>query len=90
MKHRVRPSRRRRFASRDDARLRQRLADGHRRIEALFELAPVAYLCLDRDGAIRQANRASRELFASDRPLLGRPWMEFVAARHRDLGQGLL
>lgn len=55
------------------------------RWEALFELAPVAYLLTDERGTIRNVNeRASAILFISRRFVVGKPITHFVDGRRAE------
>jgi PAS domain S-box-containing protein len=57
------------------------------RDRTLFEHAPVAYVITDREGVIKDANRAASSLFnVTSRWLSGKPLIVFVApSRRRDL-----
>lgn len=55
-----------------------------RRYQALFDLAPEAYVVTDADGTIREANRAAATLFeSSNAELAGRPISMFVSEADR-------
>jgi len=65
------------------ARLRAARAATHRRLGELFEFAPAAWLSVDRNGPIGQANRAAHQLLAADPATLpGRPFTQLLAADH--------
>ena len=50
----------------------------------LYDFAPVAYLTLDVEGRIQQANLTGATFFGTERgQLLGKPLISFVAASHR-------
>lgn len=64
---------------------RAALADSERRYRELFELAPIGYVCLDRGGAILEANRTLEDLLrAEPGQLTGRRLDDFVMPAHKD------
>jgi PAS domain S-box-containing protein len=61
------------------------LARSSDRYHELYEYAPVAYITLNRDGRITEANLAAAELFGTDKgSLVGRAFGAFCSERHAD------
>ncbi len=63
----------------------ERLETSRRRYADLFDLAPVAYLILDRTASVLDANQAAADLFRVDRDqLLGHPLAPLVSGSARE------
>jgi PAS domain S-box-containing protein len=63
----------------------ERLESSRQRYADLFDLAPVAYLVLDRRAMILEANQAAADLFRTDRDLLlGHPLAPFIGEGGRE------
>jgi PAS domain S-box-containing protein len=71
-------------------RTQDELASARDRFVDLFDFAPVGYLTLDRDGRVLEANLTMATALGVDRPsILGRPFVQFIAAPHADRWQRL-
>jgi PAS domain S-box-containing protein len=72
-------------------RARAEAEDGLARYSDLYELAPVGYLTLDRDGAIQKVNLFGASLFGLERSrLVGRRVSQLVAAESRPAFEAFL
>lgn len=61
------------------------LEDAEARFKSLFEAAPIGYLCVDSQWAIREANRVLGDMLHFDRDaIVGRPISRFVLPNDQD------
>jgi PAS domain S-box-containing protein len=71
--------------NRELRRIQTALLDSNARYRDLYDLAPVAYLTVGRNGGIQDANRTACSLLGVEREqLIGRPLVACVAPRDRD------
>ncbi len=71
-------------------RTQDELASARDRFVDLYDFAPVGYLTLDRGGRVLEANLTVASALAVDRPaIMGRPFVQFVAAPDSDRWQRL-
>src|SRR5258705_7592741 len=62
--------------------MRDQLRDSYTRYNELYELAPIAFLALDRQGRVCEINAKGVSLLGSqDGSLIGRPFLMFVASQ---------
>jgi PAS domain S-box-containing protein len=76
----------RELQNRELRRTQAALTESNARYRDLYDLAPVAYLTVGRDGAVQEANQTAATLLGVEREhLIGRPLAARVVARDRDV-----